>query len=240
MHERVNAFMNKRINSYHCSILVDSKIPDCIFQVPFSAGSFVDVTASKEKKTSPDKPLEESSDDEEDESGSEESGKENGLFSCPFEGCIKTFQRHANLEHHMSYGKCQLQPEKRTLLDQAKVIYRQKLLEGASEQPLLSAISNTSQPSSDRMNTLSQGWALKTSKTGKRFNNNQRGYLDEKFALGQGTGIKADPEQVARDMRRAKTENGSRRFKYEEFLTPQQIKSYFSRSAAKIKSGESV
>ena len=64
--------------------------------------------------------------------------------------------------------------------------------------------------------------------------------MDEKFALGQGTGIKADPEQVARDMRRAKMENGSRRFKYEEFLTPQQIKSYFSRSAAKIKSGKSA
>ena len=36
-------------------------------------------------------------------------------------------------------------------------------------------------------------------------------------------------------MRRAKNENGECRFAFGEFLSPQQIKSYFSRSAAKIK-----
>ena len=38
----------------------------------------------------------------------------------------------------------------------------------------------------------------------------------------------------------AKNENGERRFVAGEFLSPQQIKSYFSRSAAKIKQAESV
>ena len=41
-------------------------------------------------------------------------------------------------------------------------------------------------------------------------------------------------------MRRAKNENGERRFAVGEFLSPQQIKSYFSRSVAKIKQAESV
>ena len=36
-------------------------------------------------------------------------------------------------------------------------------------------------------------------------------------------------------MHRAKNENGECRFAFGEFLSPQQIKSYFSRSAAKIK-----
>ena len=38
-----------------------------------------------------------------------------------------------------------------------------------------------------------------------RFNENQRSYLDEKFLIGQSTGIKADPSQVARDLRNART-----------------------------------
>ena len=41
-------------------------------------------------------------------------------------------------------------------------------------------------------------------------------------------------------MRRAKNENGERRFAVDEFLSPQQIKSYFSRSVAKINQARSV
>ena len=41
-------------------------------------------------------------------------------------------------------------------------------------------------------------------------------------------------------MRRAKNENGERRFAVGEFLSPQQTKSYSSRSAAKIKQVGSV
>ena len=58
----------------------------------------------------------------------------------------------------------------------------------------------------------------------KHFNENQKNYLDEKFKLGQETGYKEDPSQVASDMRRAKNENGERRFAVGEFLSPQQIK----------------
>ena len=91
-----------------------------------------------------------------------------------------------------------------------------------------------------KLDKNSEGWALRASKKSKHFNENQKNYLDEKFKLGQETGYKEDPSQVASDMRRAKNENGERRFAVGEFLSPQQIKSYFSRSAAKIKQAESV
>ena len=83
--------------------------------------------------------------------------------------------------------------------------------------------------------SLSQGWAIRQTKKATRFNENQRSYLDEKFLIGQSTGIKADPWQVARDLRNARTESGKRRFSIDEFLTPQQIKSYFSIKTAKTK-----
>ena len=84
--------------------------------------------------------------------------------------------------------------------------------------------------------SLSQGWALRQTEKAAPFNANQRSYLDEKFLIGQSTGIKADPSQdVARDLRNARTGSGKQRFSIDEFLTPQQIKSYFSRKAAKTK-----
>ena len=130
----------------------------------------------------------------------------------------------------MFYGKCKIVPERYSLLDQAQVSYRNKLMERSSVQPF---IAGPVVPVSSQA-TLPRGWALKSSKTGGRFNNNQKQYLDGKFSIGQHAGRKADPAQVAQDMRYAKSDDGSRRFSVNEFFTPQQIKSYFSRAAAKL------
>lgn len=152
------------------------------------------------------------------------------LFSCPSQGCILSFKRYLNLENHMAYGKCKLRKESFTLIDKAKMLYAQKLSEGASSQPHLSETTTHSGGIS-----MCKGWALRQAKKSGRFNENQRSYLDERFELGQSTGIKCDPTQVACDLRHARKLSGERRFSINEFLTPQQIKSYFSRKAAKNK-----
>jgi hypothetical protein len=59
--------------------------------------------------------------------------------------------------------------------------------------------------------------------------------LEEKFNLGQATGKKQDPNAVARDMRFARKLDGSKLFSCDEFLSPKQIQSYFSRTAAKVR-----
>ena len=105
------------------------------------------------------------------------------------------------------------------------------LSEGTTEQPSMQSVTAGKQNET----SLSQGWALRQTEKAARSNANQRSYLDEKFLIGQSTGIKADPSQVARDLRNARTEGGKQRFSIDEFLTPQQIKSYFSRKAAKTK-----
>jgi len=53
--------------------------------------------------------------------------------------------------------------------------------------------------------------------------------------MGEQTAFKVDPAQVAQDMRHVKHEDGSRRFTVDEFLASKQIKSYFSRMAAKFR-----
>jgi len=75
-----------------------------------------------------------------------------------------------------------------------------------------------------------QGLALKGTKKATRFNEIQRQYLDNRFQIGQESGHKADPEKVSRNMRYSGRDNGERCFNVEEFLTAQQIQSYFSRT----------
>jgi len=194
----------------------------------------------EKKKEGDDERIEEDKDEEEHEDEDKEAeaedgtkifSKNNGLFSCPCQGCVSTFQKHSSLEYHILYGKCKLLEEKHTLLDKAKILYSQKLSEGTSAHPLLSS----STASTSCAVHTSQGWALKQTKKSARFNDNQKRYLEEKFRLGQETGHKADPSQVAHDLRHAKYDNGERRFGVSEFLTPQQVQSYFSRTAAKLR-----
>ena len=81
----------------------------------------------------------------------------------------------------------------------------------------------------------SQGWALKMTKKATHFNEKQKEYLEEKFLLGQETGHKAKAVTIAQEMRYARDEGGNRRFTINEFLTPQQVTSFFSRMASKLK-----
>ena len=76
---------------------------------------------------------------------------------------------------------------------------------------------------------------MRTSRKATRFSERQKSYLDEKFSIGQETGHKIDAATVAQNIRYAKDENGNRLFAVDEFLSPQQVQSYFSRAAAKLK-----
>ena len=70
---------------------------------------------------------------------------------------------------------------------------------------------------------LPQGWALRSSKKSTRVSEAQRWYLESKFKVGQETGLKPDPMDVARDMRYARNQQGAKLFTVDEFLTAQQI-----------------
>ncbi|CAB3995040.1 Hypothetical predicted protein [Paramuricea clavata] len=191
----------------------------------FSSGDFVNIKFKKSSKN--DASVNKNDDENVDED--EEVNTTSALFSCPSQGCILSFKRHSNLENHLLYGKCKRRREKFTLLDHAKILYSKKLSENTSTQTVM--LSTTSDAQSTT--ALCQGWALRQTKKAARFNENQRSYIDEKFNIGLTSGIKTDPAQVARDLRHARNGNGDQRFTIDEFLTPQQIKSYFSRKAAK-------
>ena len=60
-------------------------------------------------------------------------------------------------------------------------------------------------------------------------------YPEAKFNIGQESGMKVHAETVAKEMRRARASNGERLFRVSEFLTAQQVASFFFRMVAKIR-----
>ena len=63
-------------------------------------------------------------------------------------------------------------------------------------------------------------------------------YLKARFDAGEESGRKADPHQVAIDMRNARNKDNARLFSREEWLSRNQIQAYFSRlSVLKRKQG---
>ena len=80
---------------------------------------------------------------------------------------------------------------------------------------------------------LDSGWALHNPKTGTaRFSANVKDYLTKRFDIGERTGNKVDPAQVAADMRTARTPDGSRLFSRSEWLKKSQVQGFFSRLAS--------
>lgn len=162
----------------------------------------------------------------------EEDDASSAAFPCPQEGCIRIFQHISSLERHLSLEKCAKSLERHSLLDLSKTEYASRLMKGVSSMPTLQTMSVLQ---NDELNIAPEGWALKESKKSYRFNEKQKGYLVAKFNIGQSSGRKAEPEAVAKEMRRALDSDGERLFHSSEFLTVTQVTSFFNRLAAKVR-----
>ena len=177
-----------------------------------------------------------SSDEEDDESATGDAGANSALFSCPEEGCVKTYQKYSSLEQHIQCGKHKRALENETLLDRAMLRYGYELEKGGSKVAELCDVECWRKESSCNVQipSLTMGWALKSSSSRQtRFNPAQKDYLKKKFDIGQKTGRKVDPVTVSQEMRVAKNSNGDRLFSSSEFLTGKQIQNFFSRLASK-------
>ena len=116
---------------------------------------------------------------------SEESNKVAGVYSCPQDGCVRTFQRVSALEKHLSFEKCTPSLERHTVIDLAKMGYKSALEEGLNLKP-----STLSQDYP--IAAAKEGWALRAVKKAYRFSDKRKSYLLAKFRIGQTTGWKLD------------------------------------------------
>lgn len=85
---------------------------------------------------------------------------------------------------------------------------------------------------------LDQGWALRKVKSPKRFSQDVKDFLLQLFLEGEESGIKSDPATVSCMMKSMRAADGKKRFPSSDWLTTQQVSSYFSRLATVARSGK--
>ena len=142
------------------------------------------------------------------DSDEENSEKRSGLFHCPEEGCVKSFQQYSSLEEHLDCDKHKYALEHETLYDKAMIRYAAKLEHGAGVVP--ETVDEDIIVLEDEGLALPMGWALKSATvTRENLTVAQKTYLTEVFQEGERTGRKADPANISKAMRRAKHSDGS-------------------------------
>ena len=172
----------------------------------------------------------------------EEPTEEGHLFECPEPGCQKAFKSFCELEVHVEIGNHGNRPMSESFYDRMRREWAKRFstvdpvqADGSTSG---SGISSSEETANTPPSDLSQGWALSKPRVSTRFSPKVKAYLNAKFELGEKTGWKADPNQVSADMRNTRDEENNRHFRREEWLTKNQIKSYFSRLASAKRKGQ--
>ena len=91
------------------------------------------------------------------ETNKESKASAEGLFTCPEEGCTKTFLRNSTLMQHLDCGKHQRALENATLFDKAALEYAEQLEGQATLMPVVSRVSM----GAGNTHPQNMGWALK-------------------------------------------------------------------------------
>ena len=134
-------------------------------------------------------------------------------FECPDRKCTEEFNSPEQLDIHLNvFGhRRSTEPAKVGLYDQLRIDWVQRFQTISLSDTKTSYNVGEGELETSETDLLEMGWALhKSRSTQKRFSKKVRDYLQKKFEIGQQTGRKEDPAQVADDMRRARNAKGER------------------------------
>ncbi|CAF3310118.1 unnamed protein product [Rotaria sp. Silwood2] len=156
------------------------------------------------------------------------------LFDCPHPKCIKQFRRYFNLEKHLTIGKHVFMQTTVPLLDRAKLLYKELIDNDSNRISIsLNQFNNLISTTTSSIGTIrSQGWALPQKKPPTHYSSDVVNFLESAFNEGVVTDNKWDPAALSQEMVFAQL-NGQPRFNENDFLSPEQIKTYFSKLKAK-------
>ena len=133
----------------------------------------------------------------------------NGLFTCPEDGCIRTFQQSLSLQAHLNAGTHKRAIEKETLFDKARRGYAAKIIGERTQVPSVGLCAGISESTNaDLLLPLEKGWALKTTKKRTQFTEEKEKFLTGQFVIGEERGKKSDPKEVSYEMRKVRNESG--------------------------------
>ncbi|XP_068707825.1 uncharacterized protein [Montipora foliosa] len=158
-------------------------------------------------------------------------------FSCPEDGCTKTYQSYGNLQKHLDAGKHLLRLERETTYDSIKKKWADTCTEVSRSYLRKETGSSTEDAVDHPVCKIPQGWALKTWRRTIRFTEKVKTHLKSIFLEGEETGRKASAADVCSKMRTQRDESGRKIFAKEEWLAADQIARYFSRLSVLYRSG---
>ena len=140
------------------------------------------------------------------------------IYSCQETGCILAFKTQAEADNHMDMSKHRLEVDCESMHDRVRRKWA-GIVTGVMFSP---DVPSTSSPGEDSGSAVRGydprplGWALKVPKRPARMTDNVKTSLMKKFEESARTGNKADPVQVAREMKTLRNENSEPTFKPEE------------------------
>ena len=167
---------------------------------------------------------------------SEESDVKQVLFECKEPGCSYVFATFDELQDHTNFGEhgLNIRPHE-DIYDRLRRQWTSKFstlsLADESKEKQKPAEEGRAAPK-EAWKPEREGWALQKPRGGSRFSEEVKSFLKDRFHAGAQTGRKADPGQVAADMRKVRNSDGSRKFSRDEWLTKGQVQSFFSRLSA--------
>ncbi|KAK3737607.1 hypothetical protein QZH41_001578 [Actinostola sp. cb2023] len=153
------------------------------------------------------------------------------IFSCSESTCVLTFKTQQEAEAHMDTGKHVQASQCESLYDNVKKKWAERITEFNVVLGAAPHVAVEEGPSASGESRIA-GWALKVIKRSPRMGQKAKTFLIEKFNIGVTGGQKADPAQVSREMKCVRDSTGNLQFKPEEWRTPNQISSFFSRLSA--------
>lgn len=162
-------------------------------------------------------------------------------FNCPDVNCIKVFVFSSALDRHLDSGKHMYRAHHESSVDSIKRKWIQACTSvGTGANGARDLENNTLHECSGVAKASAEvGWALKKSKTRGRYSEHLKAYLKKLFLEGEETGRKANPSDVSSGIKSLKTDDGkSKLFECSDWLTAQQVKSYFSRLSVLNKCGK--
>lgn len=153
-------------------------------------------------------------------------------FNCPDVNCIKVFVSNSALDRHLDSGKHMYRAHHESSVDPIKRKWVHTCTSvGTGENGAKDLENSTVKERNRAANACAEmGLALKKSKSRGRYSEHLKEYLKKLFLEGEETGRKANPSDVSSAIKSLKTEDGkSKLFERSEWLTAQQVKSYFLR-----------
>jgi hypothetical protein len=151
------------------------------------------------------------------------------IIYCSEPLCIKSFSSVDNMLRHLDYGKHEVGQTSASSMEKVKDNWVRRFCLDNDDRSTITNESFQTEKSRKCEVMLEMGWAI-PKRSNRRLNDEQKSFLNRIFDEGEKKGCKETPETASAKIKET--------FTPKDYLPVSTIKSYFSRRAKKVRTGE--